>query len=80
MINRPSYAQRTLEVTRQSLQHLPSGLSPAVSGILVTRVDAPSHEPAAAAVDQTAACSRIGRLDSLRRWKRKSVDPRMAVR
>ena len=35
MINRPSYAQRTLELTRLSLQHMPSSLSPTVSGILL---------------------------------------------
>jgi hypothetical protein len=35
MINRPSYAQRTLELTRLSLQHVPSHLRPTVSGELL---------------------------------------------
>jgi hypothetical protein len=35
MINRPSYAQRTLELTRLSLQRVPSHLRPTVSGTLL---------------------------------------------
>jgi hypothetical protein len=82
MINRPSYAQRTLEVTRRSLEHLPTGLSPAVSGVLVTRVDQPVDQcqTIATPTQIAAACTRIGGLVSLGRWRRKSVDPRMAVR
>lgn len=36
MINRPSYAQRTLELTRLSLQRVPAHLRPTVSGSLVS--------------------------------------------
>ena len=81
MINRPSYAQRTLEVTRSSLQRMPSSLSPAVSGIIVARPQVDAGDFAAACSAQTASsCHRIGGLVSLRRWRRKGVDPRMAVR
>jgi hypothetical protein len=34
MMNRPSYAQQTLERTRESLERLPIDLSPEVNGIL----------------------------------------------
>jgi hypothetical protein len=78
MINRPSYAQRTLDLTRHSLQRMPADLGPAVNGLIMAA--APATVDEAAAVRTAAACTRIGGLVSLQRWRRKGVGTRMAVR
>jgi hypothetical protein len=71
MINRPSYAQRTLELTRSSLERIPSDLTPVVSGIITARAGGPvdSDEIGRA----TTTCARTGRLATLRRWRRKGA-------
>lgn len=74
MINRPSYAQLTLELTRRSLQSLPTGLCPAVTGVLVL-----TDAAAAVAIDQPV--ERVEHAIELRRWRRKDTrHSRMAVR
>jgi hypothetical protein len=79
MINRPSYAQRTLELTRHSLQHMPATLTPAVSGVIVVATAAPADDTAT--LRTAAGCTRSSGVLSLQRWRRKgAVDPRMAVR
>ncbi|MGD9999429.1 MAG: hypothetical protein AB7L17_22110 [Ilumatobacteraceae bacterium] len=43
MMNRPSYAQQTLERTRAALERLPVDLAPAVSGVVVEAHDRPTR-------------------------------------
>jgi hypothetical protein len=68
MINRPSYAQRTLEITRSSLERMPTDLTPVVSGIITARAGGPVDGDEI--VRATATCARNGRLATLRRWRR----------
>lgn len=71
MINRPSYAQLTLELTRRSLQCMPSYLTPTVSGLLMVPAGAVMASPPA----ETVVAAPLARLVDLRRWKRKSAAP-----
>jgi hypothetical protein len=76
MINRPSYAQLTLELTRRSLESLPSTLTPVVSGILVVPATTPATTP-----ETTTATTSVAQRVEPTRWRRKQVRHReMAVR
>jgi hypothetical protein len=72
MINRPSYAQRTLELTRHSLQFVPPHLTPVVSGVLIGAVTNLALPPQDHVV---AAPTTFARLVDLQRWKRKAAMP-----